>query len=102
MKTKYALREDRVKKKKDDMCCSIARQKTNSNCKVESIVSVDERGQMVLPKDLRKRAKIGAGDKLALTSWEKDGKVCCLTLIKVEDLVDIMKGQFGPLLREIL
>jgi antitoxin PrlF len=91
-----------MKKKKDDMCCSITKQKANSNCRVESIVSVDERGQMVLPKELRKRAKISAGDKLALTSWEKDGKVCCLTLIKVEDLVDIMKGQFGPLLKEIL
>ena len=34
-----------------------------SCCKVESIVSVDERGQMVLPKEIRERAKIGAGDK---------------------------------------
>ena len=34
-----------------------------SCCKVESIVSVDERGQMVLPKEIRERAKIGAGNK---------------------------------------
>jgi antitoxin PrlF len=91
-----------MKKKKDTVCCDIAKQKENCSCRVESIITVDERGQMVLPKELRMRAKIGAGDKLALASWEKDGKVCCLTLIRVEDLVDIMKGQFGPLLKEIL
>ena len=36
-----------------------------SCCRVESIISVDERGQMVLPKDLRDKANIRAGDKLA-------------------------------------
>ena len=91
-----------MKKKKADVRFSIAENKANATCKVESIISVDERGQMVLPKELRKKAKIGAGDKLALTTWEKDGKVCCLTLIKVEDLVDMMKGQLGPIMKEIL
>lgn len=71
-------------------------------CKVESIVSVDERGQMVLPKELREKAKIRAGDKLAITSWEKDGEICCITLIKVEDLVEMVKGQLGPIIKEIL
>jgi AbrB family looped-hinge helix DNA binding protein len=37
---------------------------------VESIVSVDERGQMVLPKDIREKAKIRPGDKLAVVSME--------------------------------
>jgi antitoxin PrlF len=32
------------------------------------MVSVDERGQMVLPKDLREKANIKAGDKLAVVS----------------------------------
>lgn len=39
---------------------------------------------MVLPKDIRERAKIRAGDKLAVVSMEKDGKICRLSLIKVE------------------
>ncbi len=91
-----------MKKKKADVCHGIASDKTNATCKVESIISVDERGQMVLPKELRQKAKIGAGDKLALTTWEKDGRVRCLTLIKVEDLVEMMKGQLGPIIKEIL
>jgi AbrB family looped-hinge helix DNA binding protein len=69
---------------------------------VESIVSVDERGQMVLPKELRERAGIRGGDKLAVATWEKDGEICCITLIKVEDLAGMVKGQLGPIIREIL
>ncbi len=42
-----------------------------SCCRVESTVGFDERGQMVLPKDIRERAKILAGDKQALVSMEK-------------------------------
>ena len=44
-----------------------------SCCRVEALLGVDERGQMVLPKELRDRANIKAGDKLAVVSWEKDG-----------------------------
>ncbi|MFI5294632.1 MAG: HgcAB-associated protein HgcC [Thermodesulfovibrionales bacterium] len=91
-----------MRKKKGDLTCSITAGKNSASCKVESIISVDERGQMVLPKELREKAKIGAGDKLAVTSWEKDGAVCCITLIKVEDLVEMVKGQLGPILKEIL
>jgi len=66
------------------------------NCRVESIVAIDERGQMVLPKEIREKAKIRPGDKLALLSSEKDGLVCCLSLIKVEELEKMVKVQFGP------
>ncbi len=70
-------------------------------CRVESIISVDERGQMVLPKELREKAKIGAGDKLAIATWEKDGEVCCITLIKVDELVQMVKEQLGPIIKEV-
>ena len=54
--------------------------------RVESIVTVDERGQMVLPKDIREKAGIKAGDKLALVTLEKNGKVCCIHLMKADEL----------------
>ena len=73
-----------------------------SCCRVESIISVDERGQMVLPKELRARANIKAGEKFAVTSWEKDGEVCCITLTKVDQLAEMVKGTLGPLMKEIL
>jgi AbrB family looped-hinge helix DNA binding protein len=70
-------------------------------CKVESLVSVDERGQMVLPKELREKAKIRTGEKLALISWEKDGEVCCVSLIKAQDLMGMVKGLLGPMMKDL-
>jgi AbrB family looped-hinge helix DNA binding protein len=70
-------------------------------CKVESIVSVDERGQMVLPKEVRDAAGIRPGDKLALVLWKKGEEVCCMSLIKVDALTGMVKGMLGPLMKEI-
>ena len=47
-------------------------------------------------------AKIRAGDKLAIITWEKYGEVCCISLIKVNDLAEMVKGMLGPLMKEIL
>jgi AbrB family looped-hinge helix DNA binding protein len=71
-------------------------------CKVESLISVDERGQMVLPKDIRDKAEIRPGDKLAVVNWEKNGKSCCISLIKADDLSSVLKNIFGPMMKEII
>ncbi len=71
-------------------------------CKVDSLVSVDERGQMVLPKELRDKAGIKGGEKLAVITWEKEGKVCCLSLIKAEEFGGMIKGLLGPLMGDVL
>jgi AbrB family looped-hinge helix DNA binding protein len=86
-----------VKKDGSEPCCE-----PTSCCKVESVISVDDRGQMVLPKEIRDRAKIRAGDKLAVISWEKDGEVCCISLIKTEDFTEMVKGILGPMMKEII
>lgn len=72
-----------------------------SGCRIESLISVDERGQMVLPKEIRDKANIRPGDKLALISWEKDGKVCCISMIKAEDFGNMLKGLLGPMMTEM-
>ena len=82
-------------------CCSPA-DKSIGCCKVEALVSVDERGQMVLPKEMRDKAGIRAGDKLAIISWEKEGKSCCLTMIKADELTDMVKVMLGPMLGDML
>jgi antitoxin PrlF len=71
---------------------------TGSCCQVVSLLSVDERGQMILPKDIRERAGIKAGDKLALVVWENEGAFCCLTLIKADGLGGMVKKMLGPVL----
>ena len=90
-----------VKKGEKGPCC-IRTDNKASFCRVESIISVDERGQMVLPKELRDKINISAGDKLAVISWEKDGKVCCLSLIKAENLAEMTKDLLGPMMKEAL
>jgi antitoxin PrlF len=70
-------------------------------CKVESLVSVDERGQMVLPKEVRDKAKIRAGEKLAIISWEKDGELCCISLIKADELMEMVRGLLGPMMKDM-
>ena len=86
--------------KKDASCCGPGAEA--SCCSVEGIVSVDERGQMVLPKEVRGKAGIHAGDKLALISWEKDGKICCLGLVKAEELTGMVKSVLGPVMKDLL
>ncbi|MFH1032297.1 MAG: HgcAB-associated protein [Chloroflexota bacterium] len=71
-------------------------------CKIEALVSVDERGQMVLPKEIRDRAKIRPGEKLALMSWEKQGNLYCMFLIKAEELAGMAKSMLGPVFQEIV
>jgi AbrB family looped-hinge helix DNA binding protein len=69
--------------------------------KVEALIPVDHRGQMVLPKELRDKAKIRAGDKLAVVTWDQGDEACCLTLIKADSLTEMVKELLGPLVREI-
>ena len=86
-----------AKKKKDEICCSASGEYA-ARCRMESLVSIDERGQMVLPKELRDRAKIGTGEKFALISWEKNGEICCFTLVKADFLADKVKGFLEPMM----
>jgi AbrB family looped-hinge helix DNA binding protein len=89
-------------KKEKDKSLGLKKFKALSCCRVESITSVDERGQMVLPKEIRERAEIGAGDKLVLISWEKEGKVCCISLIKSEDFEKMVKGFLSPMMKDLI
>lgn len=90
-----------MRKKDKSASCSAAMGNMTSSCRVESLISVDERGQMVLPKDLREKAHIQPGDKLAVISWEKEGEICCLTLMKSEHLALHVKDFLGPVMKNM-
>ena len=66
------------------------------------MVSVDARGQMVLRKELRARAGINPGDQLAAVTWEKDGNVCCISLIRVGELDELVKEKLGPMMNAVM
>jgi antitoxin PrlF len=73
-----------------------------SCCKVDAVVTVDSKGQIVLPKDLREKADLKPDDKLALITCEENGKVCCITLVKAQKLEASVKDVLSPMLKEIL
>lgn len=70
-----------------------------ATCQVEAVLSIDSRGQIVIPKEVRKRANIEDGDKLALVSWMNRDEVCCLALIRTDNLSsevsDVMRSLLG-------
>ena len=68
--------------------------------KIEAIVSCDDRGQLILPKDIRKRLSINAGDKMALINCSTD-QTFCLTLVKANSLENLLKTYLTPVLSEI-
>ena len=69
-------------------------------CRIDAVVNVDSKGQIVLPKDLREKAGIQANDKLAVIGVERGGAVCCIVMVKAESLGDTVKGMLGPMLNE--
>jgi antitoxin PrlF len=70
-------------------------------CRIDAVVTMDNKGQIVLPKDLREKAGIKPNDKLAVVAVEKEGKVCCLTLVKADMLVGAVSKALGPLLKAV-
>ena len=62
---------------RDEACCSAPEE-----LKIEAIISIDERGQMILPKDIRDKAGLRPGDKLAVLTRERNGKVCCIYMFR--------------------
>lgn len=77
---------------------AVAESKQVECCTVESVVTVDERGQMVLPKDVRDKLDIKAGDKLAVVAVRGGGNACCITLIKAEALSGSVQIILKPML----
>jgi antitoxin PrlF len=71
-------------------------------CKVAAIVTMDAKGQVVLPKDLREKAKLKPNEKLAVIGFERDGEICCMVLVKADTLGSTVKNMLGPIFKEAL
>ena len=71
-------------------------------CQIEAIVSFDDRGQLVIPKDIRKKFNLKAGEKFAFISCTDDKDLCCFTIVKAGALQGMVKSALGPMLGSIL
>ena len=85
---------------KGKKCCAPTGDAKASH-QIEAIITIDERGQMVLPKETRARAGIRAGEKLALVGWRKGDRVCCLSLIKVDEMSEMLGELVGSLVAAV-
>ncbi len=74
-------------------CCG------DDTCRIDSVVTMDAKGQIVLPKDLREKANIKPNEKIAVVACEKEGEVCCIMLVKADRLVGAVTKALGPLLQ---
>jgi len=73
----------------------------DDTCRIDAVVTMDAKGQIVLPKDLREKANFKPNEKLALVACEKNGEVCCITMVKAEKLVGAVTKALGPLLKSV-
>lgn len=66
------------------------------------MVSINNRGQILLPKELRERAELKAGDKLAiLSACDENGKVCCLIFMRAEVIENLAVERLSPTLKAV-
>jgi AbrB family looped-hinge helix DNA binding protein len=70
-------------------------------CRIDAVITMDAKGQIVLPKDLREKANFKPNDKIAIVACEKNGEVCCIMMIKAERLVGAVTKALGPLLKGV-
>lgn len=71
-------------------------------CRVEGTATIDERGQIVLPKDVRTRAGLKAGDRLAVATLNCGDAACCVCLLKTDALSGMLEEFLRPVAKAVL
>lgn len=88
--------------KEFDDCCPTSSDPPKSYCSIEAVITLDERGQILLPKELREKAGMKAGDKFVAIACKKEGETCCITLVPVEKMAESVRQFLGPFLKELI
>jgi len=86
----------------DEICGCDDSQVDSECCRVEDIVTVGKKGQIILPKDLRERENIKEGDKFALVNVKGKGDSCCLILMKSDVFEPMVKDVLSPVLKVMI
>jgi len=75
----------------------------DTSFQIDAIVTLDDRGQIVIPKDVRKSLNFNPGDKFTLmTCNDSKGNLCCITLLKVDQLRGMVQKVLSPVFSEIV
>jgi antitoxin PrlF len=76
--------------------------KPGSSCRLAGMVSMDGRGQIVLPREIRESFGLKAGDKLAVMACREGDRDCCLFLVKAIDVAAGVRHILEPVAAGIL
>lgn len=67
-------------------------------CRIEALVTLDAKGQILLPKEVRDRAGLRGGDKLAVITCESEDRIFRVTLVKAEQFMETAREMLGPMM----
>ncbi len=65
------------------------------SCCVEAIISMDDRGQIVIPKNVRDKLGLTSGEKLVLISWSKGSKVESVSIMRNDVFSEIINNYYN-------
>ncbi|MFX1296236.1 MAG: HgcAB-associated protein HgcC [Promethearchaeota archaeon] len=83
-----------------NICCESSNIRPGC-CKIESVITIDSKGQLLLPKEVRESVNLKAGDKLVVVNMTGSNDSCCILLIKAENFGDLVKNYLGPMMDNI-
>ncbi len=71
--------------------------------RIEAVLTVDSKGQILFPKELREKTDIKAGDRMvAIAGCDEKGEVCCLILVRAEIVDEGLRNVVAPMLKGIV
>ncbi len=65
------------------------------SCCVEAILSIDDRGQIVIPKNVRDKLGLKSSEKLVLISWTKSNKVESVSIMRNDVFSEIINDYYN-------
>ena len=85
---------DDVKVTVEGCSCHPLNENTGS-CYVEAIISMDDRGQIVIPKNIRDKLGFTSSEKLVLISWTKNDKVESVSIMRNDVFSEIVNNYYN-------
>lgn len=86
------------KRKESAKTCTETTACSTPCCRIEALVSMDARGQILIPKEIREKAGWKAGVKLAVISYESGGTISRIALAQAEEFAETAREMLGPMM----
>lgn len=89
------------KKNEENSCCGPLNMSSEC-CRVESVVTIDSKGQILLPKELRKNTGLDTGDRLVVVSMNANTDSPIMVLMKADNFGNLVRNFLGPVMKDLI